>query len=405
MISDLKNNIEQEKKIINEISKIYSEGKQNQSIDAIKSQLMQLKILNDSIPGILKQISPLKQVQEAQIQQTNPDMQRYSFNSDKEKKYITIEKGDKNKFLSELRLSDIKKRTEKKTEQNKSKPSLYARISNKFFGKISEKLAPNFSSISDDLKKANVTLLISTYISMALFSFLLVFIFSASAFGVLIYTDFTWITWVWVPFALSALCLIAFYFYPNSERSSVKNKISQELPFAAIYMSAIAGSDIEPTQIFKIVSASSEYINIGREMRKIIAQVEIYGYDLVTALKNVSKQTSNEKLAELFSGMAINISTGGSLKSYLDKKAENFLLDYKLERDNYSDLAGTFMDVYISILIAAPLVLMMMFIVMNISGLGIAGLSLNALIGLSVGGVILVNIIFLIVLQLKQPTV
>ena len=170
-------------------------------------------------------------------------------------------------------------------------------------------------------------------------------------------------------------------------------------------MSAIAGSDVEPTKIFKIIARSNEYPNIGGEIRKVITQTDVYGYDLVTSLKNVAARTSNKKLAELFSGMATNITTGGSLRNYLEKKSENFLVDYRLEREKYADLAGTFMDVYISILIAAPLVLMMMFIVMNVAGLGLGGLTIESLLLLSVVGIVVVNIIFIVVLNVRQPKV
>ena len=227
-----------------------------------------------------------------------------------------------------------------------------------------------------------------------LFIFVILLIFNLSNF-----------IYAWIPFVLSGFTFTAFYLYPASEASSVQKKISQELPFATIHMAAISGSNIEPVKILKIISMSKEYKNIGFEIKKIIAQVDIYGYDLVTSLKNVSKKISNKRLSELFSGIATNIGTGGELKSYLEKKADNFLLDYKLERQKYSDLAGTFMDIYISILIAAPLILMMMFIVMNVAGLGLGGLSLTTLLFFSIIAIILINILFLVVLNFKQPKV
>ena len=286
-----------------------------------------------------------------------------------------------------------------------NKPSVYAKMSNRFFLKHSEKLVPKFSSLYKDLKKANIRFLLSTYLSMAIMSIVISFIVGILIFGIIILIDpNSWISFL-IPFGLAGLTMAGFYLYPASEASSVQKKISQELPFAAIHMAAIAGSNIEPTKIFKIIAESKEYINIGKEMKKIIAQVDIYGYDLVTALKNVAGQTSNKKLEELFSGFATNIATGGELKNYIEKKAENYLLDYRLEREEYSDLAGTFMDVYISILIAAPLILMMMFIVMNVAGLGMAGLSITSLLFLSIIGIIIVNIIFLAVLNAKQPSV
>jgi flagellar protein FlaJ len=279
------------------------------------------------------------------------------------------------------------------------------KFSNRLFLKYSEKLVPSFSSLSKDLKKANMTFLPSSYLSMAMLSMLIAFFVGLLIFGLMMVIDLS--NWIYVltPFGLVILTFAGFYLYPSSEANSVQGKISMELPFATIHMAAIAGSNIEPTRIFKIIAASKEYVNIGKEIRKVIAQVDVYGYDLVTSLRNVSKRTSNKDLAELFSGLATNIGTGGELKNYLEEKANTFLLDYKLARQKYSDLAGTFMDVYISILIAAPLVLMMMFIVMNVAGLGMGGLSISSLMMISIVGIIIVNIIFIMVLNMKQPKV
>jgi len=170
-------------------------------------------------------------------------------------------------------------------------------------------------------------------------------------------------------------------------------------------MAAISGSNIEPTKIFRIISESSEYKYVGLEMKKLIAQVEVYGYDLVTALKNVAKLTINKRLAELLNGMATNISSGSSLKNFLEKKSEGLLLDYKLERNRYNEVAGTFMDVYISVLITAPIILVMLVVIMDLTRLKLGNLSTDSLLFISIGLVGLVNVIFLIFLQIKQPKV
>ena len=414
MLEDLKKNLEQEKKVVEDIKSIvlhlqtFEEKKfYSSSLDAL---LHQLKMLNRAIPGLLKEVSPLRE-KTAPLKQKKKELVKFSYisPSTKEKRLISINKEDKKKFLQDLRISElgVLNLEKLKTKQEKkifSKPSFIAKFSNKFFRSKAEKLAPKFSGLTEDLKKANIRFLTSTYISIALFISSLIFILSLVFVGVLMIFSWGLVKYIWVPFVLCTLSLIAFYFYPNSEKGSVQKKISQELPFATIHMAAIAGSDIEPTKIFKIIAMSKEYPNVGKEMKKVVNQVEIYGYDLVTALKNISKQTSNKKLAELFSGLATNITSGGELKSYLEKKAENYILDYKLERQKYSELAGTFMDIYISILIAAPLVLMMMFIVMNVAGLGL-GLGIKSLLLISMGAVILANVIFLVVLNFKQPKV
>ena len=63
------------------------------------------------------------------------------------------------------------------------------------------------------------------------------------------------------------------------------------------------------------------------------------------------------------------------------------------------------MDIYISILIAAPLIMMLMFIIMSVADLSIGGMSLNSLLFLTIGIVIALNVVFIFVLNLKQPAI
>ena len=447
MFDSLKKNLEQEKKIVADMRSIQvamqSDVRNQKSYDAnFKSLTNQLRLLNNSVPELLKAESPIIRTNNIvnnvpskglpisnKILASANKKKLVSFNkvvkkvvqptvkmsyvspATKEKKYITINKEDKKEFLEKLKLSKgaiakINKTKKKVVEKTViSKPSSFVRLSNKFFREYSDKLAPQFNNLGKSLKKANIRFLLPSYLSMAIASMTAAFIFGLLIFLVLlIFRLSNWIYFV-LPFGFSGLVMAIFYLYPSSESKTVQKKISQELPFATIYMAAIAGSNIEPTKIFKIIAASNEYPNISKEIRKIIAQVDVYGYDLVTSLKNVAVRTSNKKLAELFSGLATNISSGGELKNYLEKKAENFLVDYRLVRQQYADLAGTFMDVYISILIAAPLVLMMMFIVMNVAGLGMGGLTITTLLALSIVGIAIINVIFIVVLNMKQPKV
>ena len=407
MFEKIKNNLAREKQMIEEARVLRKAIISNPDLKekykpGIISLLKQINMLNGALPKLLKKRPETKKSEKTvQISYRSP--------SSKEKNFITINSSDKEKYLEHLKLSeDSLKNIKKLSEENRQesrKPNEFAKISNKVFRKISEKISPQFSSLSVDLKKANIHFLLSTYISMALFSSTISLLVGILIFATLILIDSSNIIHFWIVLVLPLLTFLMFYIYPAGEAKSLQKKISRELPFATIHMAAIAGSDIEPTKIFKILVASKEYPGVGAEIQKVISQVEIYGYDLVTSLKNVAKLTSNEKLAELLGGLATNISTGGELKDYLEKKAENFLLDYRLERKRYSDLAGTFMDIYISILIAAPLIFMMMFIIMKVAGLGLEGIGISTLMSISIVGVGLINILFLIILNFKQPKV
>jgi archaellum biogenesis protein FlaJ (TadC family) len=107
----------------------------------------------------------------------------------------------------------------------------------------------------------------------------------------------------------------------------------------------------------------------------------------------------------MLNGIATNIVSGGSLKNFLEKRSEDLLNDYRLEREKYNSIAATFMDVYISILITAPLILIMLVVVIGLTGMDLGGMSVGSLVLMSISAVILLNTFFLIFLQIRQPTV
>jgi len=390
MFEDFKRNFAAEKDIIKKL-------KGTSDLRLQVALLSQLKVLNAAVPELLKQSSPVRDVRRAgsNVASVSPSIIGGG---------AVVEKEKRGAFEKGVRAfgRDLEKR-EKNAGHSSVKPSRIKSISNKLFRKRAEKMLPLLGKLSRDIKMANMMILPSTYIAIMLFfTFVSVFV-GAIVYGVLLFLNLSFWIYFWVIFAVPALTFLLFYFYPQSEAGVVQKAIGYELPFATIHMTAIAGSNIEPTKIFQIIAQSKEYPNVGREIQKVLVLIRLYGYDLVTSLKNVTARTSNNKFAELLGGLATNISGGGELKTYLEKKSENFLLDYRLERKKYIDLASTFMDIYISILIAAPMVLMLMFIVMNVAGLGFEGFSIQFLLMISVLVIIIVNILFLVAINLKQP--
>jgi len=414
-INDLTSNIFESKKIVESIKSLsqqikYSAPKDRALIISnINSLFSRLTMINRAIPDIVKSISAVKKLEGSPslvVPKKDTVNFKYTSINSGNSSVVALKREDKHKFLKELSLSEV---SLKKIAGSDStiiiRPNVYAVMSNKLFGGIANSIADNFSDLKKDLQDSNSRFLLPTYLSMALFTTLLSFIGGFVLLGLLALLGISAMLYFWVPLLLLFIVPVAFYLIPSSNKSSIDKEIQNELPFAVIYMAAISGSNIEPTRIFRIISESSEYKYVGLEMKKLIAQVEVYGYDLVTALKNVAKLTINKRLAELLNGMATNISSGSSLKNFLEKKSEGLLLDYKLERNRYNEVAGTFMDVYISVLITAPIILVMLVVIMDLTSLKLGNLSTDSLLFISVGLVGLVNVIFLIFLQIKQPKV
>ena len=425
----INSNLEQAGKIIGELALLNHESEAANTPEeaeffkqAMGALFRQLEMVNNSIPSLVNGISLAKQILPASSVEIHAPSGMIILNKEYRKKFF-----DELKISEEAMRKLRKKKKEKKAVEvdNFKKPSAYTALASRAFSKQAFTLADSgkFKGLRENLRKANMPYLLSTYLSVTFFSALLVFIFSFAVALLFAFFDISMIAGNPFPvfsflgtgglalrllknisFSLAAgmASFWLFYVYPSTQAASISGKIRSELPFVVIHMSSVAGSGVEPSRIFRILSVSPEYPAVSKEIRKIINYVNLYGYDLVGSLRGIAKTTSNEKLSELFNGIATTISGGGSLKDYLNKKAEDMLLDYKLERKKYSNIAETSMDIYIGILVAAPLIFMVMLVVMNVTGMG-GGMSMQMVSYLIVIGVALINVAFLIFLQVRQP--
>ncbi|MBI2452535.1 type II secretion system F family protein [Candidatus Pacearchaeota archaeon] len=436
MIEELKRNVNTEIGMLREIS-IYvkrydyaSENERKLLLGAIQSLKASLKILNNSIPELLKEVSlgqKLPSLPSSKTAQKEGKFEKIHYKKLDSQVTVVLNRRDRDNFLKELSISEqfvrkLRKRKSAKEEKYEEfKVSRgYLKLANKIFLATADKLVKKgyFKTFSVGLKKANMDILFESYIAMMFFSALASFIIFIPITVLLIFIDLSFsppflsiyagsyllriAKIFWIPIAMPIIVFSAIYIYPSTEKKSIGKRIEQELPFAVIHMSSISGSGIAPTEIFKIIGLNREYPYLRKEIRKVLNQINLYGYDLVTSLNNAAKTAPSEKLAELFSGLSTAITSGASLSDFLEKRAETLLLNYRLEREKYTKLVETFLDIYISLVIAAPMIFLLLFIMMAISGIAVGFTSAQLTI-LSVFTIAILNFVFILFLQFKQP--
>lgn len=338
------------------------------------------------------------------------------------------EKEEQKKENPENELTDIEKLSvtrqrgekEKVVKKKGKRPSGYIKISSKYFYNLSASFLKRgfFRDLKRDMVRGNLDFVPAAYISTIFFSTMVAGIIGIlaaiflSIFTVTFSPPFIvgaeggflerFLKFFWIIILLPLATFIFGYTYPGLERKSLERKIDYELPFATINMSAISNSMIEPSKIFGILVSTGEYPNLSKELIKLQNEINVYGYDLVTALRNRSFNSPSKKLSELFNGLATTITSGGNLPVFFDKRSQTLLFEHRLDVERQGKAAETFMDIYISVVIAAPMVLMLLLMMMSISGLGIT-LSPSTISLIMILAVSLINIFFLAFLHLRQP--
>ncbi len=431
---DLKKIISIEKKAIEEISSLLTSNPSNRENPAILSQINSLKHHlnqeNNKIPLLLNKLNLVRILDSNGNERIVEEAMKNQYKEKKDKKNFIQKFEEDSKLTKEFKITkaekNIVKRLEKSKKEeaakkNKSKlPNLYAGLSSRVFSDFARPLVDSktFAGVIRDLLKTNMGFIPSAYISVLLFSvlisegvalilflFLLFFNVSTVAPFITPVTDLVsrFLGLFWILFVIPIITFVFLYVYPSLERRNLENGIDQELPFATISMSAIAGSKIEPTNIFNIIISTGEYPHLKNQFTKVMNEIGIYGHDLVTALRNSADNCPSRKLSDLYNSLATNITSGGDLGEFFEKRSESLLLDYRLERERYTRASETFIDVYISIVIAAPMILMLLLMMIEVSGLGIslAPTTISLIMILGVAGV---NLVFLVFLRIKQPS-
>ncbi|MCX6742274.1 MAG: type II secretion system F family protein [Candidatus Pacearchaeota archaeon] len=412
----LKENVKKEESISNDVTALleaYHSASQDERKfleSSFKSYFGQLEIINNSILEMSNDIS---------FDSKNSDRK----NKEKYKRIITsrgsvfVNKEDRSRYLDELKIADVKKsvktgssRAMNRAEEDKVEirnPSQFVIFSNKVFKKSAKNLSENFSFLDKNLKQAGMPFILTSYISLMLFLTISILIVSVILALVLsLGGSFLTISRnVLISLIIPALLFVFLLAYPNLQAQGNSKKLESEMPFALSHMAAIASSKIEPSKMFGIMAESKEYPMFSSQMKKIKNQMDIYGYDLTTALRNVSKLSVNRKFSELLNGISTIIISGGDLLVYLKEKSKDVLLDYKLSREKYSNIIGMYSDIYTALLIVAPLILMLVLSFMGSVGASFAGLSVPFLANLGIVAIVVLNILFILFLQITQPEI
>jgi len=424
-IEKIKRCVFKEKKIIGELNSFAhynsDDNEEKKMIDDYAEKLRKmLKEVNEDVLETLEETDIQRPLEQIPVPQKKEAV--VSRNVKTHSQLISFGENKKDGLSSMEReiIERLKKKKDKDKTVKEKKTSAYAQIASNLFGNFVRKIVKEkkILTFEKDLIKSNLnytsityfsililSTIVATAIALVIFVFFLFFnitpelpIISLATEGILLRL----VKLVWILILVPLGTFLFMYFYPSMEKKTVEQKIEQEIPFAAIHMAAISGSMIEPTKIFTIISATKEYPHIEKELNKLLNEINIYGYDLVTALKDCAANSPSTKLAELFNGLATTITSGGDLFEFFDKRSQTLLFDYKLEKEKRTKSSETFMDIYISVVIAAPMILMLLLMMMKISGLGIS-LSTGMITFLVAGGVALINVLFLGFLQLKQP--
>jgi flagellar protein FlaJ len=275
------------------------------------------------------------------------------------------------------------------------------------FGGLVDKYGDQFDFIKENLPSSGISVPFRTYVSWTIFLTILSFAISAIATAIILIVNgfgmpafMRVMMIILVPVMIAASTFVYLFFYPAQRSGSRKKDIETNLPFALTHMGAVAESGVPPYVIFKLISEFNEYGEIAKEMGKIVRNIDNFGLDPLTAVKEVAKKTPSDEFKQILMGFVTTTESGGDLKLFLKSTSDQALFNWRIKRERFLQQLSMYAEFYTGVLIAAPLFLVSLFSVMALIQPNIGGFDILTLSQISIYGLIpMINIVFLAFLK------
>jgi flagellar protein FlaJ len=149
-----------------------------------------------------------------------------------------------------------------------------------------------------------------------------------------------------------------FLWYPWSAAKGREAKIDAMLPSAASFMYALSKGGLNVIEIFRALSQEKEdYGEIAVEAAAIVREVDYFGNDPITAIRNVAQTTPSEKFRRLLEFLVPVVQTGSSLSDYFALKCKELYQAAEVDQKRYLDTLAFFAEFYVILMLFAPLIL------------------------------------------------
>lgn len=177
-------------------------------------------------------------------------------------------------------------------------------------------------------------------------------------------------------FIVTAFTLLSTYLtrflillFPQIYASQRKQNIEVIFPHAVNMMLGMAKGGIPVLKILRVISEEKNVTGeVGEEMGAIVTKVEIFHKDLVKSIREVAQTTPSEVFADFLDDLVSILEGSGKVGEFLEYKSKHLLDEKEKYQSLFLNTLGVMAEVYVSILVVAPLFLIIIFVVMGMLG-------------------------------------
>lgn len=228
-----------------------------------------------------------------------------------------------------------------------------------------------FERLNISLKTAGMDISVRAYLGSVIFSSILIGILTFILTTLITYSlmpilnptfpmENLIITSVGIGIVSGILCFIITYlpflYWPRMKAADRKILIEASLPSTASYLSAMSSSGVPPNRLFySLAGEESVAKEISKESKRITRDIEIFGYDILKAMRTASERSPSERFSKFLDGMSATITSGGDLTYYLSAESRALMKLKEEETKEFIEQLGVLAEIFMILGVVAPL--------------------------------------------------
>lgn len=159
------------------------------------------------------------------------------------------------------------------------------------------------------------------------------------------------------------------YYYPRLTVNQRERNIDVLLPHAIVYMYALSHGGMNTFEVIKeVADAEDVYGEVARECDMIVRDVELFGNDLFTAIRDARNLTPSSNFEQFLDDTLSVLDSGSDFNTFLADESETYMTEAKQEQENFLETLSILSEIFVVMFVAAPLFLIVTLMVISLLG-------------------------------------
>lgn len=143
--------------------------------------------------------------------------------------------------------------------------------------------------------------------------------------------------------------------------------IDENLPHGLNYLLSLASAGLTPRDMWGSLANASVFGPLAYEAGRIRRDIDVFGHDLITALRAAQDRTASKRFDEFLQGAISAFQSGVDLENYLKTKGVQYQRQAVEEQLRNFDAMGIMAEAFLTTVVAGPLFLIILLTVMTVN--------------------------------------